>query len=420
MTKVLIIDDEKSILESLSSVLREEGFDVRTAKDGREGLALFQEVKPRIVLLDVWMPEMDGLEVLSRVKELDPEAVVVVISGHGTISTAVEAVKMGAIDFLEKPLSIEKVLDVIERGVAGKTNGKERNGDSIHIEAATGRTGREQKTIGKSVVAYGVGNHSGVYTGMILLPMPPDTGILFEHMPDGERIPAIVDNVFSLGFASSLKGPRCTIQTVEHLLAACHMYGLTNLLIKVSEEVPMFDGSARDICAKIEEAGIVEQQREAKPLIIEERIGLDNLPKGKSLCIEPAEEFEIDYTLEYPLATIGRQRYFFKGGKESFLANIAPARTFGTIDDFEKLAKTGVGSGGRISNVMQSVILVDNQKVINTELRFEDEFARHKVLDLMGDMYLIGRPVIGRVVAERTGHMENIALVKEIKRRTAS
>ena len=419
MTKVLIIDDEKSILESLSSVLKDEGFEVTTAKDGKEGLALFEEVKPRILLLDIWMPEMDGLEVLSRAKELDPEAVVVVISGHGTISTAVEAVKMGAIDFLEKPLSIEKVLDVITRGLAGKVNGKERNGDDPHVGVATGVTGREQKTIGKSVVAYGVGNHSGVHTGMILLPMPPDTGIIFEHMPDGERIPAVVDNVYSYGFASSLRGPRCTIQTVEHLLAACHMYGLTNLLIKVSEEVPMFDGSARDICSKIEEAGILEQKRGVEPLIVKERITLANLPKGKSLSIEPAGELEVDYTLDYP-APIGRQRYFFTGGKESFLTNIAPARTFGTIDDFEKLAKTGLGSRGRISNVMLSVILVDNQKVINTELRFEDEFARHKVLDLMGDLYLAGRPVVGRVIAERTGHMENIALVKELKRRAST
>jgi UDP-3-O-acyl-N-acetylglucosamine deacetylase len=153
-----------------------------------------------------------------------------------------------------------------------------------------------------------------------------------------------------------------------------------------------------------------------EPFIVREPIVLTNLPTGKSLSIEPAEELEIDYTLDYP-PPIGRQRYFFTGGKESFLANIASARTFGTIDDFEKLAKTGVGSGGRISNVMQSVILVDNQKVINTELRFKDEFARHKVLDLIGDLYLIGRPVVGRVIAERTGHMENIALVKELKKR---
>ncbi len=415
MTKVLIIDDEKSIRESLSSILKDEGFDVRVAREGKEGLAIFQAEKPKIVLLDVWMPEMDGLEVLSQVRQIDPEAVVVVISGHGTISTAVEAVKMGAIDFLEKPLSIDKVLDVISRGLAGKVNGKERNGDEVRIEMATGLTGREQKTIGKSVVAYGVGNHSGVNTGMILLPMPPDTGIVFEHMPDGERIPAFVDYVYSSGFASSLKGKRCTILTVEHLLAACHMYGLTNLLIKVSEEVPMFDGSARDICSKIEEAGIVEQKQVIEPLIVRERIALQKLPKGKSLSIEPAQELEIDYTLDYP-TPIGRQRYVFKGGKESFLTNVAPARTFSSIDDFDKLAKAGVGSGGRISNVMQSVILVDNQKVINTELRFEDEFARHKVLDLMGDLYLIGRPVVAKITAVKTGHMENIALVKELRR----
>jgi len=131
--------------------------------------------------------------------------------------------------------------------------------------------------------------------------------------------------------------------------------------------------------------------------------------------LEPAEELEIDYTLEYP-PPIGSQRYVFKGGKDAFLTDIAPARTFGSINDFEKLAKTGFGAGGRISNVMLNVILVDNEKVINTELRFEDEFARHKVLDVLGDLYLIGRPVVGKLVARKTGHMENIALVKELKR----
>ncbi len=416
MTKVLIIDDEKSILESLSSILEDEGFAVLTARDGKEGLNIFRAEKPKIVLLDVWMPEMDGLEVLSLVKEIDPEAVVVVISGHGTISTAVEAVKMGAIDFLEKPLSIDKVLDVISRGLAGKGNGKEeRNGDDLPIRMAGGLASRRQRTIGRSVVAYGVGNHSGVNTGMILLPMLPGTGIVFEHMPDGERIPAFIDYVFSSGFASSLRGKRSTIQTVEHLLATCHMYGLTNLLVKVSEEVPIFDGSAQDICTKIEEAGIIDQKKGVEPLVVRERIALENLPSGKSLSIEPAQELEIDYTLEYP-APIGTQRYVFKGGKEEFLKDIAPARTFGAISDFEKLARTGFGAGGRISNVMLNCILVDNEKIINTELRFEDEFARHKVLDLMGDLYLIGRPVVAKITGVKTGHMENIALVKELRR----
>jgi UDP-3-O-[3-hydroxymyristoyl] N-acetylglucosamine deacetylase len=415
MTKILIIDDERSILESLSSVLEDEGYSVLTAENGRVGLEVFGAEHPEIVLLDIWMPEMDGLEVLRLIRERDPEAVVIVISGHGTISTAVEAVKMGATDFLEKPLSIDKVLEVVSRGMVGAANDKERNGDH-RIEMAEGRTTGKQRTIRKSVVAYGVGNFSGVNTGIILLPMPANTGIIFENLADGERIPAFIDYVYSSGFSSCLKGKNCTIQTVEHLLATVHMYGITNLLVKLSEEVPFFDGSARNICSLIDEAGIVEQQAGLEQIVIEDKIELVNLPAGKYLSVEPADELTIDYTLEYP-PPIGFQQYNFSGGKERFLTDIAPARTFSSINDFEKLAKAGVGAKGRISNAMLNVILVDDEKVINTDLRFPDEFVRHKVLDLIGDLYLAGRPIIGKVTARKTGHMENIALVKELRRR---
>jgi len=413
MTKVLIIDDEKAILESLSSILVDEGFAVCTAKDGKEGLAIFKKEKPRIVLLDIWMPEMDGLEVLRLVREADPEAVVIVISGHGTISTAVEAVKMGATDFLEKPLSIDKVLEVISRGLAGKGNGKEKAGDDVRIEISGGFEACRQKTIGKSIVAYGMGLFSGVKTGMILLPMPPGTGIIFEQVPEGERIPAFVDYVYSSGNASSIKGKSCTITAVEHLLATCHMYGITNLLVKISDEVPIFDGSAQEICSKIEEAGIIEQKQGIEPLVIKNKIVLRNLPDGKFLSIEAAGELEIDYRLEQP-RPIGVQQYVFRGGKSAFLREIAPARTIGSIKDFERLEKIGLAAG-RVSNVMSNTILLNNDEVINTELRFADEFVRHKILDLIGDLYLIARPVIGKVVARQTGHLENIALVKELK-----
>ena len=316
MNQVLIIDDEKSIVESLSSILKEEGFAVFSAMDGVEGLALFEQVRPKVVLLDVWMPEMDGLDVLRRIREKDNEAVVIVISGHGTISTAVEAVKMGATDFLEKPLSIEKVLEVISRSLAGKGNGKNRQ-DEIRIQVPTGLEECKQKTVGKSIVVYGMGLHSGVKTGMILLPMPADTGIIFEHVPDGERIPAFIDYVYSSGFASSLKGKNCTVKTVEHLLAACHMYGLTNLLIKVSEEIPIFDGSALELCKKIEEAGVVEQHAGIEPLVVTETVTVANLPEGKHLSVEPAAELIIDYTLSYP-KPVGMQRYEFIGRKGTF------------------------------------------------------------------------------------------------------
>jgi len=149
MNKVLIIDDEKQILDSLSSILRDEGFQVFTAREGREGLELFDTARPEIVLLDIWMPGLDGLQVLKMIKEKEKEAIVIVISGHGTISTAVEAVKMGAYDFLEKPLSIDKVLEVISRGLAGE-NQKTEVAEDVKVGISKGPDVYKQKTIGES------------------------------------------------------------------------------------------------------------------------------------------------------------------------------------------------------------------------------------------------------------------------------
>jgi UDP-3-O-[3-hydroxymyristoyl] N-acetylglucosamine deacetylase len=410
MTKVLIIDDEKDILESLSSILRDEGFQVLTATDGREGLFMFEKEKPQIVLLDVWMPEVDGLEVLKQIKDMEKDAAVIVISGHGTISTAVEAVKMGAYDFLEKPLSIDKVLEVMSRSLAGEIAQKGSIED-VRIEISKGLNIRTQKTIRKSIVVYGVGLHSGVKTGLILLPMPEDSGIVFEHIPDGERIPAYIDYVYSVGYASSVKGKNCIVRTIEHLLATLHMYGITNLLVKVSEEIPILDGSAIEICTKIEEAGVIEQKEGVEPLKITEKVALTTLNDSQYLSIEPSDAFEIDYVMEYP-KPIGNQHHHFKGDKDEFVREIAPARTFGFIKDFERLAKNGLSSGVRANNV----IILNDDGVLNTELRFENEFVRHKILDVIGDIYLLNRPVIGKIMAKHTGHIENIALVKELKK----
>jgi UDP-3-O-[3-hydroxymyristoyl] N-acetylglucosamine deacetylase len=410
MQKVLIIDDERDILESLASILGDEGFTVFKAHDGREGLAIFEQERPRIVILDVWMPELDGLQVLKEIRKKDPEAAVIVISGHGTISTAVEAVKMGAYDFLEKPLSIEKVLEVIARSL-GRKEKPEKSVADVKVGISKGPHLWKQKTIAKSIVLYGLGLHSGVKTGMILLPMPEGTGILFEHVPDGERIPAFIDYTYSAGYASSVKGKNCVVRTIEHLLATCHMYGITNLLIKVSEEIPILDGSAIEICQKMEEAGIVEQNEGVLPLKVDRTVTLSKLNDGQYLSIEPWDSFEVDYVLDHP-KPIGSQRYCFSGTTDDFVREIAPARTFGFIRDFERLAKMGLGSGGRVNNV----ILLNDEEVVNTKLRFEDEFVRHKILDLIGDIYLLNRPVIGKIRAKHTGHLENIALVKELKR----
>ncbi len=411
MKKILIIDDEKDILDSLSPLLVDEGFSVFKAMDGKDGLSIFKQEAPDVILLDIWMPEMDGLEVLREIKRFDEHSIIIVISGHGTISTAVEAVKMGAYDFLEKPLSFDKVIEVITRAIAGESHHRAEVG-GVTIGKSKGPHIIQQKTIGKSTVVYGVGLHSGVKTGMILLPMPDYTGIVFEHVPDGERIPAFIDYVYSAGYASSVKGRNCIVRTIEHLLAACHMYGITNLLVKVSEEIPIGDGSAMEICQKMDEAGIVEQQGGIEPLRIAEKVQLAPLSNGQYLSIEPSDHLEIDYLLEHP-KPIGIQHYHFEGDKDVFVRDIAPARTFGFIKDFERLAKMGLGSGGRIDNV----IILNDEEAINTTLRFEDEFVRHKILDLIGDMYLLNRPIIGKIIAKQTGHLENIALVKELKKR---
>lgn len=411
MEKILIIDDEKEILESLSSILRDEGFSVFTARDGKEGIETYISVRPDLVLLDVWMPEMDGIEVLRRIKEIDRDSKVVVISGHGNIQTAVEAVKKGANDFIEKPLSIENVLEVITRCLK-KSFAHESSSSTFGIPRVKGsREQRRQKTISKSLVLYGHGLHTGCKTGMILLPMPENTGIIFEHVPSGERIPAFIDFAYSAGYATSIKGNRCVVRTVEHLLAALHMFGITNLLVKVSEEVPILDGSAKGICDRIMEAGISEQEDMVEPIMVNEKIELRGLPEGKYLSIEPSDNLIVDFRIwNHP--PINDETYVFVGELERFLEEIAPARTYGFLSDFERLAKMGLGEGGRIDNV----ILLDSGRVINTRLRYDDEFVRHKILDLIGDLYLLSRPIIGKITARQTGHIENLALVREIRR----
>jgi UDP-3-O-acyl N-acetylglucosamine deacetylase len=240
--------------------------------------------------------------------------------------------------------------------------------------------------------------------------MPPNSGIHFGNISTGETVPAHLDYVESTSYATTLRRKRTTARTIEHILAALHVYRITNLLIKIADEVPIMDGSALDFCQLIEDGGIEEQEEVVLELTVPEPVEYTG-EGGGWIRIEPADELIIEYTLEYP-PPVGRQ--FFKytyQGPEHFKETIAPARTFGFLRDVEKLEKMGLASGGRLDNV----ILIDENKVINTELRFPDEFVRHKILDVLGDLYLLGRPVRGRVVAYKTGHKENIGLLDRIR-----
>jgi UDP-3-O-[3-hydroxymyristoyl] N-acetylglucosamine deacetylase len=425
MATVLVVDDEREIRTSLRGILAEEGLRVLEAEDGRQALDLIQRENPELVILDIWMPEVDGLQVLQQLERQTPHPAVVMISGHGNIETAVKATKLGAFDFIEKPFSLDGLLRVVNRaldhhaamygadGAAAATETAHTAPDTtVPAALLSPRAQRwSERTIAHSVVASGHGLHSGVKTGVILQPLPPGSGVLFSSLSTDETVPARLDWVDSTGYATTLHKEGVTAKTVEHLLAVLHAYRITNLLVKMQGEIPIMDGSAIEFCRLIESAGIVEQGGTVEEIVINRRIvvGTDD---GESMAIEPADCFGIAYTLLYP-HPVGRQEYtYIHHGVQSFRDEIAPARTFGFVRDMKQLAAMGLASGGRLDNC----ILIDDEKVVNTTLRFPDEFARHKILDIMGDTFLLGRPIRGMITARMTGHSDNIALLRAIKR----
>ncbi len=647
---VLIVDDEVNILDSLRGILTDEGYDVCTAEDGDGALKVLQEQKCDLVLLDIWLPgRRDGLQTLREIRRRNIGAEVLMISGHGSIDTAVRATKLGAYDFIEKPLSLSDLLEKIEGAlrhgraragedtgmadrfdyiagcpamlevrrqtevvarsaapalIAGEAgSGKEYTARYIHAQsarrgepfvkvscrmltaasfdrlfgpahedpagpgahfagisgtvflenphlldgalqerivrlvaagaargvgfiaaitrkpdggapkmaeatharfagavislpplrqrgediaafiahfmhdasedfgkagirlsksgmarmlayawpgnvkelrtvvenmvmaaagdllepadipfpsdipapaAASGGKGHPtQKTLGKSVALCGMGLHSGIKTGVIISPLPPGSGIIFGDISTGRQVRANIDFVESTEYATTLKFGNVAVRTIEHLMATLHIYGITNALLKVGDEVPIMDGSAAELCELIEGAGIVDQNEPMEPLVVKESILIgERDPDKKFIFVEPADRLTVEYRLNYPLP-IGRQSaYYDGGGIASFKAEIAPARTFGFVDVMKKLSgKKGFAEGGRFNNF----ILLDHEKVINTTLRFENEFSRHKVLDLLGDIFLTGRPVRAKITANMTGHTENIAMVRKLR-----
>jgi UDP-3-O-[3-hydroxymyristoyl] N-acetylglucosamine deacetylase len=415
---ILVVDDEAKIRSTLRGVLTDEGFHVVEAENGRAALELLGETSPKLAIVDIWMPEMDGIELVRRMRATAPALPIIVISGHGTIETAVRVIRLGAFDFLEKPFELDALLKVVGRALG---NGTQEAGDPMPSPIASDSRSHgvvprrlTQRTIGRSMVANGRGLHSGVSTGLILQPLPPGSGIVFGSISTGETVPALVDFVDSTGYATSLVRGAMVAKTVEHLMATLHAFGITNLLVKMHEEVPIMDGSAAELCAIIEEAGIVEQPGSVEEIVVEETlsVGSDD-PAQKGMILEPSDVFEVHYTLEYP-DPVGRQVYDFRlTDTAAFVREIAPARTFGFVKEIEVLEQMGLANGGRLNNF----ILVGEEGIVNAPLRFPDEFVRHKILDICGDFYLLGRPIRGRVVARKTGHSDNIAMLAQLRER---
>jgi UDP-3-O-acyl N-acetylglucosamine deacetylase len=422
---ILIVDDEAGIRQSLEGVLADEGYSCVHARDGADALSRLKEVRPSLVLLDIWMPGMDGIETLRRIKEIDPAMPVVMMSGHATISTAIRATKEGAADFIEKPLEIEALLSSIRRALAaGKGEGAAEVSVSTELRPAVDvpalktvvfekqllrGAAMPQKTLARAAVMYGQGLHSGRKSGLIFEPLGPGSGIHFVGVSDNRAVPAHIDYVGSTGYATTIRIGTTQVATIEHVMSACNAYGISNLLIKCDGEVPVLDGSSLEFCNLFDEVGLVDQPGEWHRILIREPIRVET---GKaSIELQPFDGFEIDYTLEYP-APVGRQRFIFRLDDPSvYRKEIAPARTFGFVKDISALQKQGLALGGRFDNF----VLFGEDGPVNCELRFPDEPVRHKIMDACGDLYLLGRRLQARVIARMTGHSQNISLLKKVR-----
>jgi UDP-3-O-[3-hydroxymyristoyl] N-acetylglucosamine deacetylase len=267
-----------------------------------------------------------------------------------------------------------------------------------------------RRSINTSVSITGIGLHSGIYTSVELRPARSGSGLTFVRRDlDGLKIPALQASTTALDYATTVGKDDVSVGTVEHLLSALMASGITDVEIHIDgAEVPIVDGSALPFMHLIEAAGVRELGTEVPVLKIREPIEV--VDGEKSIRIEPANRLVLKYRIDFPHPVIGKQSFQFEVDRDNFLKKVAPARTFGFVRDVEKMRAAGLARGGSVENC----IVLDDESVMNGPLRFRDEFVRHKVLDLMGDLALIGRPIVGEITANRAGHALHSRFVARI------
>ena len=271
---------------------------------------------------------------------------------------------------------------------------------------------RYQRTIERSVDCSGIGLHTGAQVVMRLHPAPEGHGIVFirTDLKHAAPIRATAAHVASTMLSTSLGREDASVQTVEHLLAACAGLRVDNLLVEVDgPEVPILDGSAAPFAALLQQAGLLCQNRLQPYLRLIRPLQIGR--PGQGVALRPAPFPSIRYTINFADAVVGRQQYLYQWAEEEFLREIAPARTFGFVKDVERMRAMGLIKGASLDNA----VVVGDEGVLNPQgLRFSDEFVRHKVLDMIGDLSLIGRPLVAQVDAECAGHAMNLEVVRHL------
>jgi len=261
-----------------------------------------------------------------------------------------------------------------------------------------------------AVSCEGVGLHSGAPVHLRIVPASPGCGIVFRRTDlDSFQIEANIHNVARVSYATSLMKKGVLISTTEHLLSAFIGTGIDNAIVELDNlELPILDGSARPFVDMILKAGVRKQRRPRTYLRIRRKL---ELREGtKFIGIYPAHQYSVAYSINFPHPLIGHESFAAELANGHYLRHIAAARTFGSRQDEQAMRNMGLIRGASRDNC---IVLTDNG-VENPPLRFQDEFVRHKILDLIGDLALIGRRILGKVVADRAGHAMHTALVSRI------
>jgi len=271
-----------------------------------------------------------------------------------------------------------------------------------------------QKTISKSVSVEGIGVHSGAPAKLTFLPGEPNSGVLFRRtdLEGCPEIPVDLEHVCGTELGTSLGEGEAKVMTVEHVMASLASRGIDNVVLELSgPEPPILDGSFREYLRVLEEAGTVEQDAPKATLTISEPITV-KLESGEFYVAAPGDGFRVSATIEFEHQGIGRQFGTFFFGEDSFSEEIASARTFGFKADADALHARGLARGASLENT----VVLDENGVMNDDLRYPDEFLRHKVGDIVGDLALLGASLDLHIVAERPSHRGNVELAKALKR----
>jgi UDP-3-O-[3-hydroxymyristoyl] N-acetylglucosamine deacetylase/3-hydroxyacyl-[acyl-carrier-protein] dehydratase len=297
----------------------------------------------------------------------------------------------------------------------------------------------KQRTIKREISMSGIGLHTGNPCTMTFRPAEPNTGIRFVRtdLPGNPWVPADIDHVTDLSRGTTLEQGEAKVCTVEHVLASFAGLQLDNVIVELdSNEPPVGDGSAKPYVDKLLEAGLERQDADKFYLEIDTPMAYSEPDRSVDLVVTPSDDLRITFMIDYKNPALGTQYTSLVDLEKEFVEEFAPARTFCFLSEVEMLKEAGLIKGGGLHNAviiydsdggqvevdrirkaldLKDEAFVGKTGIINDiPLRFYNEPVRHKTLDLLGDLFLIGVPIKGHVLAARSGHKANVALARKM------